>query len=60
MFHRDEGPYRFGVGLPGGNRNQFLFGITQGGQLSTEDAARIDVDGAIEPFRFGHRRVAVM
>ena len=39
--------------------NEFLLGITQRGQLAAKDAAGVDVDRAIQPFGFGHGRVAV-
>src|SRR5690348_4357565 len=41
------------------DRNQFPFGIAQGGKLAAEHASGINVDGAVEPFRFGDRRMPI-
>ena len=50
---------RFGVSIFSRNGNQFFFGITQCRELSAENAAGINVDGAVQPFRFGHRRMPI-
>ena len=59
LFLGQEGPGRFAVGLRGWDRDELLLRVAQGGELAAEDAAGVDVDRAVEPVRFGDRRVAV-
>ena len=54
-----ERPGRLAVGPRGRDRDELLLRVAQGGQLAAEDAAGVDVDRAVEPFRLGDRRVAV-
>jgi hypothetical protein len=42
-----------------GNRDEFLFGIAESCEPAAEDAAGVDVNGAIEPFGFGNGSVTV-
>ena len=59
LFLRDEGAGGFGVGVERRNGDEFAFGVAQSGERSAKNAARIDVDGAVEPFRFGNGGVPV-
>src|SRR4051812_45617177 len=49
LFFGQEGPGRLAVGASGGDRNELLLGVAQGGELAAEDAAGVDVHGAVEP-----------
>ena len=50
---------RLGISLPGRNGYQFPLRVAQRSQLSPEDAAGINIDRTVQPFRFRHRRVAI-
>src|SRR2546422_1075993 len=45
--------------MPGWYRDQFVFRISQRGQLATKDAAGVNVDGVIQPFWLRDGRVTV-
>jgi len=58
-FRSEKRLFGLGIGLPGWYGYQFPFRIAQRSQLPTKDAASIDIDRAVEPFGFGHRRMAI-
>ena len=54
-----EWPDGLGIDPRRRDRHQRQLGIPQRGQLAAEDAAGVDVDGAIEPLGLRHRRVTI-
>ena len=58
-FGGPEGPGRFAVGCLRRYGDQFFLGVTQGGKLPPENAAGIDVDGAVEPLGLRYGGMAV-
>ena len=57
--HRRQGADRLAVDLGGRDGDQLVLRVAQGGQLTPEDTARVDVNGAVEPFGFRHWSVAI-
>src|SRR2546427_9287010 len=51
LFCGQKRASRCTISTSGWNRDQFFFGIAQRCELSTKDATRINIDGAIEPLR---------
>ena len=55
----EEGPGRLAVGPRGGDGDELPLRVAEGREPAAEDAAGVDVDGAVEPLRLGDRRVPV-
>ena len=49
----------FGIHFERGYRDVFFFGIAQGSECAAIDAARVDVDGVVEPFGIGYGCVSI-
>ena len=56
---RQEGACRLGISVSGGDGDQFPLWIAQHSEPPTKDTAGVDVDRAVEPFGFGHRRMPI-
>ena len=56
---RRERPHRLAPDLPRRDLDDLPFRVAQRRQLASEDAAGVDVDGAVHPLRFRNRSVAV-
>ncbi len=55
----DQRPDRRVVHLRRGHADELALGVAQGRERAAEHAARVQVDGAVDPLGAGHRRVAV-
>src|SRR5690606_19308649 len=56
---REKRPYRFTIRTLGRHRYKFLLRIAQRCQLSTKDAAGVEVDRSVQPLGFRNGRVLI-